>query len=229
MKKRNFEKRNAKEYGIIRKIFYWCTVKFLLIPFAVLFYNIKIEGRENVPKDENFIYTANHVSVIDPPFVSIATGKLIAYMAKKELFEGDGQLAWWVKRLGAFAVNREKPSISTFKTVKEIFKAKSWSLGIFPQGGIREPGKIETLQKGFAFIAQNAKADIIPVAICGFDGYSTKIFSKHITIKIGTPIPYNLPEDELLYKWATQICDMTGFENCLEIPESIKQKESEKV
>ena len=62
------------------------------------------------------------------------------YMAKKELFETP-KLTWWIKRLGAFSVNREKPEISTFKTVKDVFKTK-WSLGIFPEGGIKNDKKI---------------------------------------------------------------------------------------
>src|SRR5574344_3045438 len=169
MKERNFEKRKSSEYGIVRKIFYRAVVLFMLTPIARFCYTVEVEGKENIPKGDRYIYAGNHVSFLDPPLVSIATGKFIAYMAKKELFEGEGQLQWWVKRLGAFAVNREKPTISTFKTIKEIFKTESWSLGIFPQGGIREEKKIEGILKGFTFISKNAKADIIPVGICGFD------------------------------------------------------------
>src|SRR5574344_377891 len=218
MKERNFEKRKSSEYGIVRKIFYRAVVLFMLTPMARFCYTLKVEGKENIPKGDRYIYAGNHVSFLDPPLVSIATGKFIAYMAKKELFEGEGKLQWWVKRLGAFAVDREKPSLSTFKTVREIFKTKSWALGIFPQGGIREEKKIENIFKGFAFIAKNAKADVVPVGICGFDGYSNKLFDKHITVKIGKPVSYELSEDEIIYRWASQVCDFTGFENCIENP-----------
>jgi 1-acyl-sn-glycerol-3-phosphate acyltransferase len=192
-------------------------VRCILSPFVRLVYNLKIEGKENIPKGVNFVYAANHVSLLDPPFVSVALDKLIVYMAKKELFEG-GCVSWHIKKLGTFAVDREKPSIGTFRTIREVFKTKSWSLGIFPQGGIKNEHKIEKIKKGFAFIAQNAQADIIPVAICGFDGYSKKPFSKHVTVKIGKPISYKLPENEMIYQWAKQICEFTGFENGNEIP-----------
>ena len=63
--------------------FVWLVV----YPVTKLMYNIKIVGRENVPKDSHVIYAANHVSYIDPPLVSLAARKCIAYMAKQELFK----------------------------------------------------------------------------------------------------------------------------------------------
>lgn len=214
---KNYAKRTANEYHLLRALFQAFAVYIVSYPFLKLIYNIKREGTENIPKDGNarkYIYAGNHVSLFDPLLVSFAVAKPIVYMAKKELFEGKTKTAWWVKRLGAFAVNREKPEIATFRTVKEVFKA-NWPLGIFPQGGIFENKKIENIQKGFAAIAQNAKADIIPVSITGFEGYTRKPFSQNIRIRIGTPISYTLPLDEIIYEWAKQICENTGFENCM--------------
>lgn len=181
--------------------------------FLKLVYNIKREGTENIPKNTRVIYTANHVSMFDPLLLSFAVCRPIVYMAKKELFETPN-LAWWIKRLGAFSVNRQKPEISTFKTVKDVFRT-NWSLGIFPQGGIKDNKKIEDLQKGFAIIAKQAKADIIPVSIIGFEGYTKKPFSQNVRIKINKPISHELPAEEILYLWAKQICEDTGFENCI--------------
>ena len=147
--------------------------------------------------------------------VTMACGRPIAYMAKKELFQKGDKFEWLVKRLGAFAVDRTKPEIATFKTVRDIFKT-SWPLGIFPEGGTKKNKKIENIRKGFVRIAKHAKADIVPVSIVGFDGYAKKLFEKHVTVKIGKPISYTLDEDEILREWARQICDFTGFENKIE-------------
>ena len=130
---------------------------FVVIPFMKIFYTYKITGRENLPtkaKSGKFIYTANHVSHFDPPMVTMACGRPIAYMAKKELFQKGDKFEWLVKRLGAFAVDRTKPEIATFKTVKDILST-SWSLGVFPQGGIRPYGsELGDLKKGFIVIAK---------------------------------------------------------------------------
>lgn len=218
---KTYSRRTEKDYNFFRTAFYMLFMIFVVFPVTKLMYNLKIEGRENLPKSSRVIYAGNHVSYIDPPLISYAAWKNIAYMAKQELFHDDDKLLrFLVHILGAFAVNREKPEIATFKTVKSIFNT-SWSLGIFPQGKIIKEPVIQNIHKGFVMFAKKFEADIVPVAVCGFDGYAKKLFEKHITVKIGKPISYKLSEDDIVREWARQICEFTGFENKIE--ESLKE------
>jgi len=214
---RNYNRRTEKDYGFWRILFYKSFVTFVVWSVTKFMYNLKIIGRENVPKTSRVIFAGNHVSYLDPPIVSLAVRKCVAYMAKKELFEKDTNklLRFLVHILGAFAVNREKPELATFKTIKSVFNT-SWSLGIFPQGKIIKEPVIKDIHKGFIMFAKKFEADIVPVGIKGFDGYAKKLFEKHLTATIGTPISYKLPEDEILKEWARQICEYTGFENRIE-------------
>ena len=222
MKERNYNNRTEKDYGLLRSIYYQLFVALVATPVFKLMYNLKVEGRENVPKHSNVIYAGNHVSYIDPPLVTYAVHKRVAYMAKKELFtDKNPVLRFLVHSLGGFAVNREKPEIATFKTVKAVFNTP-WSLGIFPQGKIVKEPVIDNVNKGFILFAKKFKADIVPVGICGFDGYAKKLFEKNLTAKIGTPISYELDEDEIVREWARQICEFTGFENRIEQKETVK-------
>lgn len=226
MQKRNYNRRYAKEYNWLRSLFYLTFLVTVVDNFLRIFYRYEVFGRENLPKDNGkYIYAANHVSIFDPPIVSFATRKLIAFMAKEELFEPTEKLQWLVKRLGAFAVNRTKPEIATFKTVRDIFTTK-WSLGVFPQGGTNPYGKLEGIKKGFAVIAKNAKADIVPVAISGFTGYpKLKPFTrKQFKIYIGKPISYKLSEDEIIYEWCKYISEHAGYENCAPLPKTVKEE-----
>lgn len=227
-KQRNFNRRYASEYNIFRTAFYMAFLYIVVITFMKTFYNFRITGKENLPKnskESKLIYTANHVSLFDPPMVSMAVMRPIAYMAKKELFVDGEKLGWLVKRLGAFAVDRSKPEIATFKTVRDILST-NWALGVFPQGGIRPYGKLEEIKKGFVVIAKNAKADILPVGIQGFDGYpKLKPFTRrNVQLNIGKPISYKLPEDVIIYEWCKQISELAGYENSMPIPESYRQK-----
>jgi len=218
---RNYNSRTEKDYGILRKIFYTLFVMFVVMPVSHLMYNLKIEGRENVPKGSRVIYAGNHVSYLDPPMLSYAVKKYVAYMGKKELFTHENKLLrFLVHALGGFAVNREKPELATFKTVKAVFNTP-WSLGIFPQGKIVKEPVIQNITKGFVLFAKKFQADVVPVGICGFDGYAKKPFEKHMTLKIGKPIPYTLEDDEIVREWAKQICEFTGFENKIEQEEVV--------
>ena len=223
--KRNYNKRTEKDYGLIRTIYYKLFVYFVVWPVSKLFYSLKVEGRENVPKGRNkegranLIIAGNHVSYLDPPMITYAVQRRVAYMGKKELFTSPHLLlrAMCIS-LGGFAVNREKPELATFRTVKAIFNTP-WLLGIFPQGGIRHEPVLDNIHKGFTMFAKKFEADVLPVAVCGFDGYSKWFFQKHMTIKIGKPISYKLSDEEIVQEWARQICEMTGFENKIDEPE----------
>ena len=86
---RNFNRRYAKEYNIFRTIFYMSFLYIVVYGFYLIFYNFKVAGRKNLPahkaKAGKYIYAANHVSIFDPPMVSMAANCPVAFMAKKEL------------------------------------------------------------------------------------------------------------------------------------------------
>lgn len=226
-KEKNYSIRTEKDYGFWRILYYTLFGIFVVKPVAKLMYKLKIEGRENIPNSSHVIYAPNHVSYCDPPFVALALlYKRVAFMAKRELFHLDAKMpikSIWGRKilfflahtLGAFEVDREDPQMTTFSTVDAIFNT-SWALGIFPEGGIRQDKKIRNIKKGFVYFAKKYQADIIPVGVCGFTWYATKLFQRDMTIKIGKPISYTLEEDEIIREWARQISDMTGFENMIE-------------
>ena len=219
--------KTEKDYGFCKtlfcRLFYFCVVG----PAAKLMYNLKIEGKENIPKTNRVIVAPNHVSYCDPEFVSYATGKLIAFLSKREIFHMDApmpikSLKWrkvlraLVLFLGGFEVDRDKPDPSTFKSVDCIINTKWWTFGVFPEGGIRQDKKIRDIKRGVAFFAKKYKADVLPVAVCGFTWYATRLFQRNMTIKIGKPISHTLEEKEILREWARQVSEMTGFENLVE-------------
>ena len=105
----------------------------------------------------------------------------------------------------------------------------SWSLGVFPQGGIRPYGsELGDLKKGFIVIAKNAKADIVPVAIGGFDGYpKLKPFTRrNVHLHVGKPISYKLSEEEIIYEWCRQISEHADYVNTAPLPASYKEEQA---
>ena len=223
-KKKEYTKRSSSQYNKWRGFFQDIVCKFGYMIRFKLVYRLEVHGLENVPEDNEYIVCPNHLSTLDPPLMVSVLPRHVAFMAKKELFEPQEKFSWLIKRLGAFAVDRTKPEIATFKTVRDVFTT-SWSLGVFPQGGTRPYGKLEGIKKGFVVIAKNAKADIIPVAIDGFDGYpKLKPFTRrNVQLHIGKPISYKLPEDVIIYEWCKQISELADYENLAPIPESYQE------
>lgn len=226
---RNYNRRYASEYNFFRAAWYMIFLHCIAVPFFCIFYNYKVTGKENLPKSdskEKYVYTANHVSIFDPFLVPVAVNKLMAFMAKKELFEPSEKFSKLIISLGAFAVDRTKPEIATFKTVKDILNT-NWSLAVFPQGGTRPYGKLEDIKRGFVVIAQKAKADIIPVAISDFSGYpQLKPFKKQtVNLHICKPISHELPVDEIIYRWCEEISQHAGYEHNCPRPETMQEEQ----
>ncbi len=205
--KKNYQKRSSKEYNFLRGIFQRITCSLVYGTYYRLVYNLKVEGRENVPKKGFFIVASNHVSAIDPFLVIDAIQRNVAYMAKVELFQN--KIArFFLDILGAFAVDRAKLSVSTIKTVIGL-KQTGWCLGIFPQGTREKDGHIENVNKGFASFAKTLKCDILPVAITGMTKDERKPFRGKMKIIIGKPIPYNDNPEEMMKHWSQTIAELS--------------------
>ena len=247
MEKRNYAKRERKEYSFFIDFFQRLAISFVVIPCMRLFYKINIHGKENIPADESFIMAPTHTNYFDPLLAYHATRRPVAFMAKKELFE-----IWWLRpliaALGAFSVNREKLEIATIKTAQMIIKTKSWILALFPQGSRDKAKRITKLTPGFAYFARVAQANVLPISITLkehereklnfitriqtiFD--DTPIFSKFkntystYEITIGTPIPYSKNLADTMEKWCESIVSIGGYEVDEKIREKI-QNEREK-
>ena len=208
-KNKNHSYRDENFYNIWRRIFlFLVTHVFYMIRFKLV-YRLEVQGRENIPKDNNFLIAANHLSTLDPPLVCAIMNRGVAYMAKKELFD-NFFLRWWLNWLGAFAVDREHVNVSTLKTVKAI-KKTSWVLGIFPQGTRQLDGEIKNITKGFANIAKINKCGVLPIGITGTEEAKRIPFSGKIVVKIGELIPYSDDIDGMMQKWGESIQNLTGF------------------
>ncbi len=162
----------------------YSVVVFLVrIAFAV-WYNIKVEGRENIPKKGSFIFASNHRSYADPVLVVICGRGKFSFMAKSELFENK-LFGWLIRMLGAFPVERGKGDTAAID--RAITRVKEGThLLIFPEGTRSKNGKVGKGKTGVALIAAKAEADVIPVGI-NFEGKLH--FRSKIVVRYGKPIP----------------------------------------
>ena len=229
MAKGNYAKRETKEYNIFSEIFQRIVVSCFVNLYVRLFYRIKIEGRENIPKNQSFVVAPTHISYFDPILAAYATKRPLAFMAKQELFEVKWlcPLILW---LGAFSVNRSKLEIATIRTAQNVIKTNHWLLAMFPQGTRDKMGEITKMNPGFAYLANMAKADVLPISIYGCDRYYGKLFAGEIKIKIGKPIKATKDLSLTATHWCESIASMGDFvvtQEALDKIEKMKKKEKD--
>ncbi|MHB1391801.1 MAG: lysophospholipid acyltransferase family protein [Clostridia bacterium] len=152
----------------------------LLIPIFLLFYNYRVTGSDNVPKDGGYIVCANHVGAIDPIFVGISLRKRMYFMAKAELFKNIFLRAL-LNGLGVFPIKRGEADIKSIKTSLKLLGSGK-VLGLFPEGTRNKTGEI-VAEPGIAMLAVKSKVPVLPVAII-----SNYKFFKRTRVVIGKPI-----------------------------------------
>lgn len=184
---------------------YWVQyVSTYIVFFLSLFVcKIKVNGRNNIPKEEPFVLASNHFGYFDPFVLVHAIRRPIDFIMQKELgIELHFLFAPMI--YGAILTDRNKVGPSTIKdAIKSIKKKKV--LGIFPEGGITST-VLSTAKPGAIFIASKAKAKILPVSISGGDNAwddMLKGMRSRITVNIGRPFgPFEIKgaKDEKMAK-----------------------------
>ncbi len=160
------------------------VVVFLVRIAMHIWFNLKIEGRENIPKGRTFVYASNHRSYADPVLVTLAGRGRFSFMAKSELFENK-LFGGLIRYLGAFPVERGKGDTAAIdRAVANV--QNGTNLLIFPEGTRSKDGKVGRGKTGVALVAARAGADVVPVGI-QFEGKLH--FRSKVTVRVGKPIP----------------------------------------
>jgi 1-acyl-sn-glycerol-3-phosphate acyltransferase len=157
---------------------------------GLVWFRYHLKGRHKLPpKGNRFVLVANHNSNWDPPTIAMAVSwRPIAFMAKKELFEG-GFNRWLHRALGAFAVNRQKLEKKTIKTALTVMRETDWVLCLFPEGTRHfDPDTLGEIKTGAVSLAKMGGLPILPVGICKL--------GRHYSFVIGDmlPVPDNVEE-----------------------------------
>ncbi len=144
-------------------------------------FRIRIEGKENIPKEGVCLVCANHKSNLDPPLLGVCLPFQVRFMAKEELFRNKAFGAL-IGALGAFPIKRGKSDVGALRGAMKMLQ-NGECLAVFPEGGRSHGDSMRKGKQGAALIAAKAGVNILPV---GIDG-KYRPFHK-ITVRIGKEI-----------------------------------------
>ena len=137
---------------------------------------IEVEGREHVPQTGPLVVMSNHQSMYDIPLLMAQMGRMVGFVAKKELFHIPG-FSYWMREIGSVNLDRSNPRAASrmFKEVAAQMKEKGSALVLFPEGTrSRHPeGELSPFKDGSLRLPQQGGIPILPVSIDG-----TRFFSK---------------------------------------------------
>ena len=183
MERKNYLEEANKEYDYK---FYVRFKKFVLL-WMKLFYRIQINGIENIPKDENYLLTANHLNILDSWLLIAATKHNLRFMVDQKLYYTKiGR--WFFKKVGTFEVdpsgNDQRKNQEAIGTAIALLRSGE-KVVIFPEGMTHPVDVYVPFKPGIPRIAKMCNTVLVPVGITG----SYKPFHK-LKVNIGTPINF---------------------------------------
>ncbi|MBO0721859.1 MAG: 1-acyl-sn-glycerol-3-phosphate acyltransferase [Blastocatellia bacterium] len=165
-----------------------------------LYFRTEYLGVEKVPEEGAMIVAPNHVSYLDPIWVSLPFARPLRYMTWDKM-TGLPFLGWLMRAYGAFPVNIESPSGDRAALRQSLKHLRAGGgLMIFPEGGRTRDGKLMVFKPGVIRLAFDTGVPIVPVTIVGgYEAYSPHhLFPRPYKLKViyHEPIKLSpLPED----------------------------------
>ena len=171
---------------------YW-IFKLILSPVFFLLWRVRVEGRDQVPKEGPAILAANHQSFCDSFFLPLVLRRRVTYVAKAEYFDS-WKTAWFFRAAGQIPIRREGGSSSqrALDTACDVLRSGQL-LGIYPEGTRAPDPRLHRGHTGVLRVARTCDAPIIPVGIAGTrevqpPGRMIMRPFRTVTIRFGSPI-----------------------------------------
>ena len=162
---------------MLKSLFYHFLRNYLKFYGYIYFRDIKIYGKNNIPKKGGLLFSPNHQSAfIDPVLVaSYNSGKILS-LTRSDVF--GGPLQWFLDAMEMLPIYRLRNGYSNLKKNEEIFEkcyevlGKGKKMQMFSEGGLHTEYYLKRISKGSSRIAYNAQKKypnqniyIIPVGI----------------------------------------------------------------
>jgi 1-acyl-sn-glycerol-3-phosphate acyltransferase len=169
--------------------FAYRALRLWAVPLLHSLFRIRVEGRQHIPTNRNYVLIANHLNWLDS-FAILATFPI----EPRVHFLGDTTMlvkrkVQWalVKNVGGFIpVNRQaRPDTVLFHHANRCLE-RGGVLALYPEGNYGPgEGQIMPFKKGFAHFATDNHVPVLPVALSGTQDLWLR---KTVRLIIGDPI-----------------------------------------
>lgn len=131
-----------------------------------VFFDLDVEGPENLPRNGGVVIAANHFSHLDPPLIAVNLDRYIRFLAVDELFGDSRAFALLLDFFGSIPLDRDGYPISAMREAISCLE-DGGAVGVFPEGRRVERWGEGLPKRGAAWLAWMTGVPLVPVAIVG--------------------------------------------------------------
>ena len=133
------------------------------------YWRVKVAGKEHFPPPGRPVVVAllHHTSSLDIFAMGVAVQRPMYFLTKRETFSLP-VLGPIFARIGGIAANRDKQDLPAIKQMLAGLQGNHW-LAVAPEGTRSQDGRLQPFDPGFLWVAQKARALILPAVLWGVD------------------------------------------------------------
>jgi 1-acyl-sn-glycerol-3-phosphate acyltransferase len=198
-------------------LLYW-IVKGVLTPILGVCFRVKVEGRENIPRQGPVIVASNHRSFLDSIFLPLVLRRRVTFVAKAEYFD-DPKTAWFFRAVGQIPIRREGGSASerALESATDVLRAGG-VFAIYPEGTRTRDGYLHRGHTGVARLSLRTGTSVVPVGLIGTDEVQPvdkrmpRLF-RRVTVRFGEAIdPERFGDFEIEHLALRELTDEVMYE-----------------
>jgi 1-acyl-sn-glycerol-3-phosphate acyltransferase len=155
--------------------------------------NVRISGRENVPRSGAYLIAINHVSLFEAPFILAFWPTAPEAVGAVDIWSRPGQ-SLLARLYGGIPVHRGQYDRSLLEKMLKVLKSGR-PLLIAPEGGRSHTPGMRRALPGAAYVITLAQAPVVPVGIMGStdDFLERGLRGKRPKIEMNIGKPFQLP------------------------------------
>lgn len=187
-----------RENGLIATglhIAWWSIVR----GYLAVWHRLRIEGRENLPKQPPYVLVANHASHLDAlvlaaPLPWRQRDRIFPIAAGDVFFETHAMSAFSAFFLNALPMWRKKCGPHALEQLRRRLVEEPCAYILFPEGARSRDGKLLPFKKGLGMLVAGTHVPVVPCALEGtFEALrpNQKVpRPRRIGLKIGSPLSF---------------------------------------
>ncbi|MCF7885818.1 MAG: 1-acyl-sn-glycerol-3-phosphate acyltransferase [Candidatus Marinimicrobia bacterium] len=156
--------RGEKGPSILKLIAY--PAFFLL---SKILFPVDSEGTQNIPEGEGVLFISNHLSYLDPIFISAFCHHDLKFFTTADIYNNKF-FAFILKKMDTIPVKKYQRDPRALRKLLRTLR-KGDSVGYFPEGKRSWTGEPESFPDGISRVLKLVRQPIIPVSLCGLDSF----------------------------------------------------------